>query len=34
LIQIGITDNVYTEVVGGDIKEGDIIVTGIQSKSS
>lgn len=28
LITTGITDNVYTEVVSGDLKEGDIIVTG------
>lgn len=28
LITTGITDNVYTEVVSGDIKEGDVIVTG------
>jgi HlyD family secretion protein len=29
LIQTGITDNVYTEVVSGDLKEGDRIVTGM-----
>jgi HlyD family secretion protein len=34
LIQTGITDNVYTEVVSGDLKEGDRIVTGVSSKGS
>jgi HlyD family secretion protein len=28
LITTGITDNVYTEVVSGDLKEADIVVTG------
>lgn len=28
LIKTGITDNVYTEVVSGELKEGDVIVTG------
>jgi len=28
LIKTGITDNVYTEIVSGDLKEGDIVVTG------
>jgi HlyD family secretion protein len=28
LIKTGITDNVYTEVISGDLKEGDVIVTG------
>jgi HlyD family secretion protein len=28
LIKTGITDNVYTEIVSGDLKEGDVIVTG------
>jgi HlyD family secretion protein len=32
LIQTGITDNIYTQVVSGDLKEGDSIVTEMQSK--
>jgi HlyD family secretion protein len=28
LIKTGITDSVYTEVLSGDLKEGDVIVTG------
>jgi HlyD family secretion protein len=34
LIQTGITGNIYTEVVSGDLKEGDRIVTVMQSKGS
>jgi HlyD family secretion protein len=28
-VQTGITDNVYTEIVSGDLKEGDVVVAGL-----
>ena len=32
-VQLGITDNRNTEVVGGDLKEGDRVVTGENGSS-
>ena len=33
-VQLGITDNRNTEVVGGDLKAGDRVVTGENSNGS
>lgn len=33
-IHAGISDNAYTEVISGDLKEGDVIITGLKSGRS
>jgi HlyD family secretion protein len=33
-VQLGITDNRNTEIVGGDLKEGDRVVTGENASGS
>lgn len=33
-VKTGVTDNNYTEIVGGNLKEGQEIITGVASGSS